>query len=269
MATRRNDRRLTTTTGEPVRNRDTWTVTAIHADGSITVSHQGGHGDVTLPADYVREHVRLGYAATEHGWQSDTVDTAIALTSPATTRRGLYVAATRGRDEQHALRRHRQRRRRRSPRRPRGASSPSTAPTSPHRPSAAPSPNKLDTTSQQQRPTARCAIPEWFPPLLADARAEVARLEQQEAERQRQRERLEAAAAFADCTYRTVERDTAPDRDRTLDRERRVDEARRDHAAAQRQLDASPRRSRRAARRDARRGPTPARPGRQLRRRGP
>ena len=67
-------------------------------DGSITVSHQGGHGDVTLPADYVRDHVRLGYAATEHGWQSDTVDTAIALASPATTRRGLYVAATRGRD---------------------------------------------------------------------------------------------------------------------------------------------------------------------------
>ena len=63
------------------------------------MTHRGGHGDVTLPADYVREHVRLGYAATEHGWQSDTVDTAIALTSPATTRRGLYVAATRGRDD--------------------------------------------------------------------------------------------------------------------------------------------------------------------------
>ena len=62
------------------------------------MTHQAGHGNVTLPADYVRDHVRLGYAATEHGWQSDTVDTAIALTSPATTRRGLYVAATRGRD---------------------------------------------------------------------------------------------------------------------------------------------------------------------------
>ena len=99
VATRRNDRRLTTSGGEPVRNRDTWTVTAINDDGSITVSHRGGHGDVTLPADYVHEHVRLGYAATEHGWQSDTVDTAIALTSPVTTRRGLYVAATRGRDD--------------------------------------------------------------------------------------------------------------------------------------------------------------------------
>ncbi len=99
VATRRNDRRLVTTGGQPVRNRDTWTVTALHADGSLTVSHQNGHGDITLPVGYVGEHVRLGYAATEHGWQSDTVDTAIALTTSATTRRGLYVAATRGRDE--------------------------------------------------------------------------------------------------------------------------------------------------------------------------
>ena len=65
----------------------------------MTVSHQAGQGDVTLPADYVHEHVRLGYAATEHGWQSDTVDTSIALTAPVTTRRGLYVAATRGRND--------------------------------------------------------------------------------------------------------------------------------------------------------------------------
>ena len=30
VATRRNDRRLITTAGEPVRNRETWTVTAVH-----------------------------------------------------------------------------------------------------------------------------------------------------------------------------------------------------------------------------------------------
>jgi ATP-dependent exoDNAse (exonuclease V) alpha subunit len=99
VATRRNDRRLTTTAGESVRNRDTWTVTAIGGEGSLTVSHQGGHGVVTLPADYTREHVRLGYVATEHGWESDTVTTGMCLASPATTRRGLYVAVTRGRDE--------------------------------------------------------------------------------------------------------------------------------------------------------------------------
>ena len=99
IATRRNDRRLVTTTGEPVRNRETWTVTDVHVDGSITASHQGGHGTVVLPGEYVREHVRLGYAATEHGWQSDTVGAAYALASAQTTRRGLYVAATRGTDE--------------------------------------------------------------------------------------------------------------------------------------------------------------------------
>jgi hypothetical protein len=99
VATRRNDRTVVTSAGEPVRNRETWTVSAIEADGELTVTRQHGHGTVTLPADYAREHVRLGYAATEHGYQSDTVDHAFALVSASTTRRGLYVAATRGRDE--------------------------------------------------------------------------------------------------------------------------------------------------------------------------
>jgi hypothetical protein len=49
--------------------------------------------------DYARHHVRLGYAATEYGNQSDTVDVAIELVSTATTHRGLYVGATRGRDD--------------------------------------------------------------------------------------------------------------------------------------------------------------------------
>jgi conjugative relaxase-like TrwC/TraI family protein len=99
VVTRRNDRDLCTERGEPVRNRDLWTVVASHPAGDLTVSHLGGHGTVTLPADYTREHVRLGYAATEHGHQGDTVDVAIALISPATTHRGLYVGVTRGRDE--------------------------------------------------------------------------------------------------------------------------------------------------------------------------
>jgi hypothetical protein len=99
VVTRRNDRQLTTTTGEPVRNRDRWTVQAVHPDGSLTLSHLTGHGTLVLPADYTREHVRLGYAATEHGNQSDTVAVAVELVTPATTRRGLYVGATRGRHE--------------------------------------------------------------------------------------------------------------------------------------------------------------------------
>ncbi len=99
VASRRNHRRLCTERGEPVRNRDLWTVVATHGDGGLTVSHLGGHGTVTLPADYTRQHVRLGYAATEHGHQGDTVDVSLALVTGATTRRGLYVGVTRGRDE--------------------------------------------------------------------------------------------------------------------------------------------------------------------------
>jgi len=44
VATRRNDRQLVTSAGEPVRNREMWTVTAIAADGSLTVTRQQGHG---------------------------------------------------------------------------------------------------------------------------------------------------------------------------------------------------------------------------------
>jgi conjugative relaxase-like TrwC/TraI family protein len=96
VATRRNDRHLHTTTGEPVRNRELWTVTGVGDDGALTVSSHLGSGTVHLPADYAREHVRLGYAATEHGNQSDTVTIGVELATAATTRRGLYVAVTRG-----------------------------------------------------------------------------------------------------------------------------------------------------------------------------
>lgn len=99
VVTRRNDRRLATSVGEPVRNREAWTVIDVGADGSITVSSMRGSGTVELPPEYVRQHVRLGYAATEHGNQGDTTTIGIELVSDATTRRGLYVGATRGRNE--------------------------------------------------------------------------------------------------------------------------------------------------------------------------
>ena len=40
--------------------------------------------------------MRLGYAATEHGYEAATVTAGIELASAATTRRGLYVGITRG-----------------------------------------------------------------------------------------------------------------------------------------------------------------------------
>jgi hypothetical protein len=69
--------------GETVRNRERWSIEVIHDDGSLTL-HRDRH-TVTVPADDTRDAVRLGYAATEHGHQGDTVDVGIALISPVTT----------------------------------------------------------------------------------------------------------------------------------------------------------------------------------------
>ena len=99
VATRRNHRHLTTTTGERVRNRDLWTVIDTHETGDLTLTPITGPGTITLPADYVTEHVRLGYAATEMGTQSDTVTGSVELASNATTCRNLYVAMTRGQQD--------------------------------------------------------------------------------------------------------------------------------------------------------------------------
>ena len=95
--TRQNDRRLTTQKGW-VKNGDRWIVTAIHADGSLTVRRGGGGGQVRLPADYVAENVEPAYATTAHRAQGRTVDTAHAIVSAASTREVLYVSATRGRE---------------------------------------------------------------------------------------------------------------------------------------------------------------------------
>jgi hypothetical protein len=103
IAARRNQRQLHTSDGYNVCNRDLWTVTAVAEHGDLTVTHNDGHGTVTLPADYARDHVRLGYAATEPGNQSDTETASITLATSATTARGLYVAMTRGQEENLVL----------------------------------------------------------------------------------------------------------------------------------------------------------------------
>jgi conjugative relaxase-like TrwC/TraI family protein len=103
VATRRNNRTLRTDRAEPIRNRDRWAVVDIGRNGSLTVSHLNGHGQLTLPADYARAHVRLGYAATAQGHQGDTVDIGIGVVTAATTHRSLYVAATRGRAKNQVL----------------------------------------------------------------------------------------------------------------------------------------------------------------------
>lgn len=102
IATRRNHPGLVTDTGIAVRNRHTWTVTAIHADGGIVVTADT-NGTVTLPPDYVAEHVELGWAVTGYGNQGITADHAICVIEPGTTRAGVYVGLTRGRDKNTAI----------------------------------------------------------------------------------------------------------------------------------------------------------------------
>ena len=51
-----------------------------------------------LPAEYVAEHVDLGYAVTAHRAQGITVDTSHVVVTPSTTRENLYVSMSRGRE---------------------------------------------------------------------------------------------------------------------------------------------------------------------------
>jgi hypothetical protein len=99
VVTRLNHRDLHAAGGW-VKNGDQWTVTAVHQDGSLTVHRTGKAGTATrLPADYVSEHVELGYATTAHRAQGRTVDTCHAYVSAVTVREPLYVMATRGRED--------------------------------------------------------------------------------------------------------------------------------------------------------------------------
>lgn len=101
IVTRRNARRLKLTRTDWVKNGDRWTVTDVHHDGSLTVTHIGLGRAVRLPARYVAEHVQLGYASTIHGAQGITVDRTHTVLAGTEDRSLLYVGVTRGRDANH------------------------------------------------------------------------------------------------------------------------------------------------------------------------
>jgi hypothetical protein len=91
VATRRNDRDLAVT------NRDTWTITAIGADRSLTLRGRRATQLRTVPAGYAREHVELAYATTVYGAQGETTSTGHLLLGEHTSAASAYVAMTRGR----------------------------------------------------------------------------------------------------------------------------------------------------------------------------
>lgn len=103
IVTRRNHRHLTTADGF-VRNGALWDVTAVLPDGSLRV-RPANHADaptVRLPAEYVAEHVELGYATTIARTQGMTVDETHTIATPGMGREDLYVAMSRGRHANRA-----------------------------------------------------------------------------------------------------------------------------------------------------------------------
>jgi hypothetical protein len=101
VATRRNERTLLTDRQRMVKNRDHWTVAAVHRDGRLSVD--GSTGRVTLPAEYVVADVELAYAETSHATQGRTVDRSYLYLDGPTGTSGIYVPLTRGRSTNEAF----------------------------------------------------------------------------------------------------------------------------------------------------------------------
>ena len=109
IVTRDNDRANRSHLGQFIANRDTWQVTAVQPDRSVQVarvdpdSDQPIAGDTAqLDATYVAEQVQLDYAGTVHAAQGATRDACHAIVGARTSRHALYVAMSRGRDENRA-----------------------------------------------------------------------------------------------------------------------------------------------------------------------
>ncbi|SLI17156.1 exonuclease V subunit alpha [Mycobacteroides abscessus subsp. massiliense] len=102
IKTRKNNRYLTIGRSDFVRNGYRYTIDRVRADGSLMVTHMGTGTKLKLPADYVAEHVTLGYASTVDLAQGLTAKFACHIVGAASlTRQLLYVALTRGRHENH------------------------------------------------------------------------------------------------------------------------------------------------------------------------
>jgi hypothetical protein len=218
------------------------------------VTRNDGHGQVTLPQWYVAEHVRLGYAATEHGYQSDTVTAGHSLAGEATTRRGLYVAVTRGRDDNqiHVITASHDVPEARDVLERILAIDRADIPAVTQRQRLAEQDHPDTTpTRPQQRPRAgRCPIPDWFDQLRNDTRHELADLQQRTGDNAATRERLQADLDAAQHDVDRLDQPTRRHRDQLAAAQHDVDGAKLGHRLAVHRLDTSGLRGRRHARRD-------------------
>ncbi|WP_449561098.1 AAA family ATPase [Mycolicibacterium mageritense] len=102
IRTRDNARWLRLSPTDYVRNGYRYEILDVHADGSLRVRHLGTSATLTLPADYVTENVTLGYATTIDSAQGLTAGYSCHVVGAEhLTRQLLYVALTRGREQNH------------------------------------------------------------------------------------------------------------------------------------------------------------------------
>ena len=89
---------------DQVRNGNRWRVAAVDpATNRVAAERITDKARVVFDGDYLREHVTLGYAATVHSAQGVTADSCHAIVGEGSSRAMLYVAMTRGRQNNEAF----------------------------------------------------------------------------------------------------------------------------------------------------------------------
>jgi conjugative relaxase-like TrwC/TraI family protein len=89
---------------DQVRNGNRWRVAGIDTQTNrIAAERLSDQARAVFEADYLTEHITLGYAATVHSAQGVTADSCYAVVGEGATRAMLYVAMTRGRHNNEAF----------------------------------------------------------------------------------------------------------------------------------------------------------------------
>src|SRR5699024_8328561 len=73
-------------------------VIQVHSDGGLILAGEDQRHH-HINANYVHEHLHLGYAVTDYGNQGTTVDHGSVLLESSMSGGGVYVGATRGRED--------------------------------------------------------------------------------------------------------------------------------------------------------------------------
>jgi hypothetical protein len=89
---------------DQVRNGNRWRVAAIDPDTNrLAAERLTDNARAVFQADYLKDHITLGYAATVHSAQGVTADSSYAILGEGASRAMAYVAMTRGRHNNEAF----------------------------------------------------------------------------------------------------------------------------------------------------------------------